>query len=167
MPDHSTARSEPLWRHSAFSSSGGLRVTRPLRGFGPLSFSFPLRKNTRRQKLTGPSPGDSTFGSRDRAPNWLSSSHGVRCLRAFPVAVPRLCSPSLSAWNWYPGRPPLSPQGRPDFSPLREEATQAGRSPARVRLQPRREEPQMLGSRAHNLARGIGFPRQGGPLALL
>jgi len=39
-----------------------------------------------------------------------------------PVAVPRLSSPNQSARNWYPDRPPLSPHGRPDFSPLREEA---------------------------------------------
>jgi len=33
------------------------------------------------------------------------------------VAVPRLSSPNRAARNWYPDRPPLSPQGWPDFSP--------------------------------------------------
>jgi hypothetical protein len=59
IPEHSTAASEPLWRHRALSPRGGLPVTRPLRGFGPacvifmiasLSFSIPLRKNAWRQK---------------------------------------------------------------------------------------------------------------------
>ena len=53
-----------------------------------LSFSFPLRKSTPRQKITGLSRGDSTFGSRDLAPNRLSSSHGVRCLRRLPDGGP-------------------------------------------------------------------------------
>jgi hypothetical protein len=56
-----------------------------------------------------PSRGDSTFGSRDRAPKWLSLSHGARCLRAFPVAVPCLSCPNQSARNGCPDRPPLSP----------------------------------------------------------
>jgi hypothetical protein len=37
---HSKAGSDPLSRHRAFSPDGGLRVTRSLRGFGPVSVAF-------------------------------------------------------------------------------------------------------------------------------
>ena len=37
---YTTAGSDPLWRHSAVSSDGGLRVTRPLTGFGPVSVTL-------------------------------------------------------------------------------------------------------------------------------
>src|SRR5450631_2291111 len=45
MPDRSTAASEPLWRHGAFSPHGGLPVARPLYGFRPVSLT--LRRSDR------------------------------------------------------------------------------------------------------------------------
>jgi hypothetical protein len=62
-----------------------------------LSLSFPFTQKHLAPKIYRPSRGDSTFGSRNRGPNWLLSSHGARCLRAFPGAVPRLSSPNQSA----------------------------------------------------------------------
>ncbi len=59
--------------------------------------------------------GGSTFGSRDRALNWLSSSHGVRCLRAFPAAVPHLSSPNQAARNGYRTGRPCPPKGGRTF----------------------------------------------------
>src|ERR1019366_2512460 len=130
MPDRSTAGSKSLWRHRAFSPNGGLPVARPLHGFRPVSVTpwqshrslgclagFLLTKHRPRRRPAGLHEASSTFGSRNRPPNWLLSSCGVRCFRPFPAAVRRPPSPNQPALNHFPDRPPF-PQGRPDFSPL-------------------------------------------------
>jgi hypothetical protein len=97
--------------------------------------------------------GNSSFGSRDRAPNWLSSSYGVRCLRAFPVAVPRLSSPSLSAPNRYSGRPPSSLQRAAGLFP-------AARASVAGRKDPPSRSPHGLGQSPGKIRGEIRFVRR-------
>ena len=108
----------PFMGHRAFSSNRGLRVhavfarigscLRNLFVISSLSFSFTFTQKYPAPKFTGLSRGDSTFGSRDLAPNRLSSSQVFDASAAFPMAVLHLSSPNRRARNWYLDRSPLS-----------------------------------------------------------